>query len=606
MLLTFSSLSEEYTFNYDKPLKEILKNKENINNFINELYLQHPDFHLHFITILYGTVIIYDSYNGDMNTIVEYEILEINILFREKKTTTSDDINIATYKYINIFEEYRSETLTPRLILQFLKNNKIINSNNCICKHFAKSIIIEFINNKFLLNIDQINDSLLSDKEVVIQLIAYYPCYYSNISKELQEDRDILVILSSNSYNYHTKNIIRNILSNNNNKFCNDKELMLLFLNNKHNVYDYASSILKIDEDIVKSAIIYKPFLLNNFPKIQDNEESVLRGIKKNTECFTFASKRLKNDKQFVISAMKVSNSSIDLFKGLSQRLRSDKEVFESKPDKEGLIYCSIELQYELIKEKYVSNCSIFEYVSTEISDNPELVLSLLKINGLLLQSIPKYKDNIKLVSEAVRQNGLSLQHASKELRDNKDIVLEAVSKNGLSLQHASKRLKNDRHIVQIALDNNIKSIEHVSPEIRNDKILIISVIRQNGLLLKYASKELQSDKEVVLEAIKQNGNAIKYSYPEMKVMKNYPNGKRIWLKESKPVLRYQFGMIYKDILIEALKQNGNVIKYAYEVDKELILTAVENNVNSLEYVKKIKYAYEKDKEILDAINKKK
>jgi len=85
MLLTFSSLSEEYTFNYDKPLKEILKNKENINNFINELYLQHPDFHLHFITILYGTVIIYDSYNGDMNTIVEYEILEINILFREKK-----------------------------------------------------------------------------------------------------------------------------------------------------------------------------------------------------------------------------------------------------------------------------------------------------------------------------------------------------------------------------------------------------------------------------------------------------------------------------------------------------------------------------------------
>ena len=606
MLLTFSSLSKIYTFNYDKPWKEILKNKKNINNFIDELYLQHPDFHLHDITIFYGTVIIYDSYNGDMNTIIEYEILEINILFREKETTTRDDINISDNNYKNRDNTLIPLSLTPRLILQFLKNKKIINSNNCICKHFAKSIIIEFINNKFLLNIDQINDSLLSDKEVVILLISYYPSCISVISKELKEDRDIWVILVSNSnINIRKKFIVDKLI--NNNKLCNDKELMLLFLNNKYDIYDNVSPILKQDDDIVKAAIINNPYLLNNFPKFKDNEEIISRLIKCNSSFyFTFASERLKDDKQFVISAMKESKTSAQVFRHVSQRLRSDKEVFESNPDKEGFKYCSIELQYELIKEKYVSNCNIFDYVSTEISDNSEFVLSLLKINGLLLQSIYQYKDNIKLVLEAVRQNGLSLQNASKELRDNKDIVLEAVKQNSRSLQHASKRLKNDRHIVQIALDNNIKSIEHVSPEIRNDKILIISVIRQNGLLLKYASKELQSDKEVVLEAIKQNGNAIKYSYPEMKVMKNYPNGKRIWLKESKPVLRYQFGMIYKDILIEALKQNGNVIKYAYEVDKELILTAVENNVNSLEYVKKIKYAYEKDKEILDAINKKK
>ena len=47
------------------------------------------------------------------------------------------------------------------------------------------------------------------------------------------------------------------------------------------------------------------------------------------------------------------------------------------------------------------------------------------------IQELKKDKDD---VMQAVAQNGLSLQFASKELQNDKDVVIKAVAQNGGSL----------------------------------------------------------------------------------------------------------------------------------------------------------------------------
>ena len=56
------------------------------------------------------------------------------------------------------------------------------------------------------------------------------------------------------------------------------------------------------------------------------------------------------------------------------------------------------------------------------------------------------------IVLAAVKQNGLSLLYASKELQNDREIVLAAVNQNSCALKHASKELQNDREIVLTAV----------------------------------------------------------------------------------------------------------------------------------------------------------
>jgi hypothetical protein len=57
---------------------------------------------------------------------------------------------------------------------------------------------------------------------------------------------------------------------------------------------------------------------------------------------------------------------------------------------------------------------------------------------------------NKKLVLEAVKQNGSSLECSSRELQNDKEVVLEAVKQDGSSLHYSSKELQNDKEISQL------------------------------------------------------------------------------------------------------------------------------------------------------------
>jgi len=83
---------------------------------------------------------------------------------------------------------------------------------------------------------------------------------------------------------------------------------------------------------------------------------------------------------------------------------------------------------------------------------------------------------------EAVKQDGTSIQYASKDLQLNYNIVLEAIKQNGLCLKNASDDMKNDYKIVLMALNQNKKSLDYASHTLRDGGLLKIV----NNLLCRY------------------------------------------------------------------------------------------------------------------------
>jgi hypothetical protein len=56
----------------------------------------------------------------------------------------------------------------------------------------------------------------------------------------------------------------------------------------------------------------------------------------------------------------------------------------------------------------------------------------------------------------AVKQSGLALEFASKELQADRDVVIEAVNQNGEALSYASAKLKGDKELKKIAKENQV------------------------------------------------------------------------------------------------------------------------------------------------------
>ena len=73
-------------------------------------------------------------------------------------------------------------------------------------------------------------------------------------------------------------------------------------------------------------------------------------------------------------------------------------------------------------------------------------------------------RDDVQVVTRAVLNDGLSLQHASARLRDDRNVVLAAVSVAGHALLHASDRLRGDADVVFKAVTGDTEWADNKDP----------------------------------------------------------------------------------------------------------------------------------------------
>ena len=128
----------------------------------------------------------------------------------------------------------------------------------------------------------------------------------------------------------------------------------------------------------------------HEIPALREDKEITLKVVKKIGTFLEYASERLKNDREVVMTAITSE----------AEGLISPWEILNGK----ALLFASDELRSdrEFMIEVLQKNPNALEYATDELKNDKEVVL------------------------KAVKNNGVALEFASERLRDDKEIIIEA------------------------------------------------------------------------------------------------------------------------------------------------------------------------------------
>jgi len=254
--------------------------------------------------------------------------------------------------------------------------------------------------------------------------------------------------------------------------------------------------------------------------------------------------------------------------------------------------------------------------------------------NGLLLGDI-KYThliDDIAIVTEAVKQNGLALEFASERLKKDIEIFNIAVEQNEDAALFAEENLyksyktaledarlngnitpqfNDTRNLVILAIKTDTNNFKSISDRLKDDESIVKLAVEKEGSLLQYASLRLRKDRDIVLLATQNTPSAILYVDITIQadesivlwIIKKDPNLLKDLLKSIKNswwigmvavqknwlLLQYLSEQLKnnKDIVLAAIKQNGLALQFASERlkdDKDVVLIAVRQNGLALQF----------------------
>ena len=174
-------------------------------------------------------------------------------------------------------------------------------------------------------------------------------------------------------------------------------------------------------------------------------------------------------------------------FEWVSSRLRDDKEVVLQAVQKDGLL---------------------LEFASSRLRNDRSVVIEALQNSGDAIKFAGStFRDESDVILLAYKTYKNAFEYASKRVKDSTDLFISLVSKKGEELKWASERLKASKSVVSKAVSNNGSSLQHANEKLRDDKEVVLLAVRENAASLRYASLRLRRDKEVVLEATTYPGN---------------------------------------------------------------------------------------------------
>ena len=275
-----------------------------------------------------------------------------------------------------------------------------------------------------IINLYQINGDLF--KEIV----------YTNIDELKEKLNKILETYNSDSY---IQLIINEILINDGNeennfnfyKINNLEELKnndiiqvifiskkLLFIENNNNNFEFNKKY-KYDNYYKLLSMTYD--IENNFNFIMNNsyKNIILNLVSKIPNALQYASISMRDDYDIILTAI---NSPLTL----------DETRYSKRPSM-------------LLDTTNSNTAEDYDFLLSGIN-------SPLSSGGLCYAS-PYFKNNKKIILQAVIQRGLSLYYASDRLKNNKDVVLAAVKQNGSALYFAGITMKNDKDIILAAVN---------------------------------------------------------------------------------------------------------------------------------------------------------
>ena len=422
----------------------------------------------------------------------------------------------------------------------------------------------------------------------------------------------------------------------------NDKDIVLAAVARNGGMLQFASPELQKDKAIVSTAVVQNACALQYACEdMKSNREIVLTAVKVDGQVLQYANLELQNDKEVVLAAVQQNGLALEF---ASPRLQKNEEIVltATKQNGSALEYVSPEFQYDksIVLAAVVQKGQALEFASPKLQNNREIVLVAVQHNGTALQfASPELRNDREIVLAAVKHNGDALQYAGLELRKDAEIILvavqcmgpqltndqefisAAVQISGLALKYASPQLQNNREIVLAALKQDGNALQF-APRLRGEKHVVIAALEKDGNALQYASEKLKSNEEIVSAAVRQNGNALQYAsqalqdngrlrreagWTERDEAEKKRKKTQAILDEKNRILdrvkkdgwqlQYVSGKD-KEIVLAAVKQNGEALQFGggWDEDKDIVLAAVQQNCYALKYASR---KLQKDKDIV-------
>lgn len=236
-------------------------------------------------------------------------------------------------------------------------------------------------------------------------------------------------------------------------KLRGDKQVMMAIISKHCSAVECMSNNLRNDHEIFQTALSSKStlptYVLQHFSERIRSDRSLMLQLcahRNGISSLNFVSSNLRNDKQFMLEAIKVSNS--DHTKNNDGNTRSTKDP---------------------------KRCSSQESNFCESSDIFQI-----------------------------------LRYASQRLQDDYEVVLAAVKKRGLNLKYASYNLRRDFTIAITAIEENGGAFRYCLPgevkdRLLSDRNLVLNRIIKNAsnhTILRTCLDRYKTDREILLEAL--------------------------------------------------------------------------------------------------------
>lgn len=307
-------------------------------------------------------------------------------------------------------------------------------------------------------------------------------------------------------------------------------------------------------KDLLKEDI---PYLMGKFEyggsvlcilddKYKNNKEIVLTAVKERGYALKYASEKLRNDIDIVCEAINRDNNAFffagDKIKSnrnnilkIVNRINNLNVVF--------LKYCNDEIRddEEIVLRLATINCEEFEYASerikNEIKNDRNFILELIEKNPNIIRVLnAKFKNDKEIVLKAIEFDPGVTQCISDRLKDDEEVMFLA-STYGYCLEHASERLKNNEEFVMKIFDylyeekcnwneenydsfHSVYTLLYMGEKLKSNSKFMLSLVEKYGNwlpILEYIDKNINNYKQIAKEALKKDYRSIKFLRDDLK-----------------------------------------------------------------------------------------
>lgn len=237
----------------------------------------------------------------------------------------------------------------------------------------------------------------------------------------------------------------------------------------------------------------------------RDVEEIALAALHERYSCAEYLSKRLKDDKEFLLKAVRTREEPLygRAVEGLILKYVSDR----MKDDKEFVLEC------------VAVDGDAIAYASDRLKDDEDVARTAIITEGVALRGISARlrgdADFLRSILPYVNSHQIEARCLDVKLLDDEAFAMAFLSVAGWNLSEFSERIRDNKEIVLVALKEAGHEFGSVSTRLKADKEVVLTALRTWSYVVSDMDKSLFDDDEFVECILKRGAGRRFEKFPE-------------------------------------------------------------------------------------------